>query len=208
MDSFNTFQTHTRTTGVYPSKEIPGAAPALSYLTLGLTGEAGEVSEHIADLTRDNNGALDADRRALLIKEVGDVSWYLTELTYHLYMNLSELADGDSIAAFQASAPGVEVYPGRDQVGSPAALSWLGHTLTASTGAVADQVKKVLRDDDGVLLLGRQEIIVPHLRRALWALSELSRHLQEPYGQVLAGNVEKLRDRKARGVLQGSGDTR
>lgn len=211
MDSFTAYQHRTHDTAVYPHSGTVGAPLALSYVTLGLNGEAGEVADHIAGLLRDDNGIIDADRRALFLKELGDVTWYVSELAYHLRSDLSALAGDppvDSIAAFQSRAKEIENYPHRDYVGSPAALAWLSQALNASAGAVADQVKKVLRDDDGNLSAERHITITAHLRRVLWALSELSRHLQEPYGRVLAENIAKLADRRARGTLQGSGDTR
>lgn len=64
------------------------AANNLSYLALGLCGEAGEVAEHIKKSIRD--GTLDKDKVAL---ELGDVLWYLANLSDSLGFNLTEIAN-------------------------------------------------------------------------------------------------------------------
>ncbi len=52
-----------------------GAGTSLTIMTMGLSGEVGEVTEHIKKLYRD--GKLDKDA---LKKELGDVQFYLTRL--------------------------------------------------------------------------------------------------------------------------------
>ena len=44
---------------------------------LGLAGESGEVMEKFKKLIRDKQGKLTADDRAEIIKELGDVLWYV-----------------------------------------------------------------------------------------------------------------------------------
>jgi NTP pyrophosphatase (non-canonical NTP hydrolase) len=62
---------------------------AISYPTLGLCGEAGEVAEKVKKHIRDGR-TLD---RAELAKELGDVLWYLAVLADDLGLTLSEIAD-------------------------------------------------------------------------------------------------------------------
>ena len=63
-------------TAIYPLPII--------YPTLGLTGEAGEVSEKIKKVLRDNEGLFDKEKKREIAKEIGDVLWiaqrYLTTL--------------------------------------------------------------------------------------------------------------------------------
>ncbi len=59
---------------MYPGV-VTGSAGELAYLALGLSGEAGEVAEKIKKFIRD--GELDP---VAVVKELGDVFWYLTQL--------------------------------------------------------------------------------------------------------------------------------
>jgi len=63
------------------------------YPALGLAGETGEVIEHVKKMYRDSSRVLDAERRAKLIKEIGDVLWYIAVLTEDLGIPLSEVAE-------------------------------------------------------------------------------------------------------------------
>lgn len=71
------------------SKEWEFAVP---YLTLGLNGEAGEVAEKVKKLYRDNGGVLTPEAREALVKEMGDVLWYLAVLAHVLEVPLEEVA--------------------------------------------------------------------------------------------------------------------
>ena len=76
-------------TAVYPSDV------ALSYLALGLTGEAGEVAEKIKKILRDKGGYIDGDSRLEIAKEVGDVLWYCANLLNHLGVVMGDAAQGN-----------------------------------------------------------------------------------------------------------------
>lgn len=92
---FDTYQERIADFAVYPQKNT-GSPQELSYLALGLTGEAGEVAEKIKKYLRD--GELD---KLLVAKELGDVLWYLTRLANALgddlfsvaVMNIQKLQD-------------------------------------------------------------------------------------------------------------------
>ena len=61
---------------------------ALTYLSLGLAGEAGEVASKLAKNVRDNT-PIDTDAIA---KELGDVLWFVAVLADHIGYNLSQIA--------------------------------------------------------------------------------------------------------------------
>jgi len=84
--TFDHYQEIAATTAIYP-KNI-----ALLYLGLKLCGEAGEVSEQIAKAYRDDNGIITPQRSEKLLKELGDVLWYLSETARQLNMQLSHVA--------------------------------------------------------------------------------------------------------------------
>lgn len=65
---------------------------SLSYATLKLNGEAGEVAELIGKALRDDGGVISMERSAKLEKEVGDVLWYVAEICTIMGWSFSELA--------------------------------------------------------------------------------------------------------------------
>lgn len=80
------------------------------------------------------------------------------------------------------------------------------HTLglVGEAGEVAEKVKKAVRDDTE---LSREDLL-KELGDVLFYVAALADLLDEDLGKVGTGNLEKLRDRKARGVIKGMGDTR
>lgn len=99
----------------YPGKGTP---VGLMYCALKLNGEAGELAEHVGKAMRDDGfgctaanrsresssgikrwveyepgvAILTEDRREHLIKEVGDVLWYVAAVARELDLTLSEVA--------------------------------------------------------------------------------------------------------------------
>ncbi len=84
---FNTFQKEARKSAIYPN-----LGSNLSYPTLGLCGEAGEVAEKVKKLFRDKKGKADIQFKTELLKELGDVLWYLSSLTSELGFELDDVA--------------------------------------------------------------------------------------------------------------------
>ena len=80
--------------------------------------------------------------------------------------------------------------------------------LGGEAGEVLDKVKKIMRDDGGVITDGRREAIKGELGDTLWYLAVLCTELGLSLDDVAAANVQKLKDRKERGVIKGSGDYR
>lgn len=65
------------------------------YPTLGLTGEAGEVSEKIKKLIRGGGGfdaPISPETREEIIKELGDVLWYINACAHEVNATLEEVA--------------------------------------------------------------------------------------------------------------------
>ena len=85
--TFEEYQKLSRKTAIYPDKDNNFVYP-----TLGLTGEAGEVAEKIKKVLRDNNGVIDDLRRQEIKKELGDVLWYLSQITTELDLSLDDVA--------------------------------------------------------------------------------------------------------------------
>lgn len=70
-------------TAIYPQPII--------YPTLGLTGEAGEVSEKVKKVLRDNNSIFTEDRKLEIAEELGDVLWYIATLSHDIGYKLEEI---------------------------------------------------------------------------------------------------------------------
>ena len=68
-------------------------SPALMAQVLGLLGESGEVAEKFKKVIRDKNGKLTAEDKQELVKELGDILWYVNSVATLLDSNLSEVAE-------------------------------------------------------------------------------------------------------------------
>lgn len=62
---------------------------------LGVAGEAGEFADKIKKIMRDKKGSFDDDDRDAIIKELGDVLWYVAVVSLYLGVPLSEVAEGN-----------------------------------------------------------------------------------------------------------------
>lgn len=85
--SFDDYQLKSRKTAIYPD-----IGNNIVYPTLGLTGEAGEVAEKVKKILRDKKGIVGRKDKKELIKELGDVLWYLSNIASELNISLGEVA--------------------------------------------------------------------------------------------------------------------
>lgn len=61
------------------------------YPTLGLTGEAGEVSDKVKKVLRDKDGNFDEETNKQIALELGDVMWYCATLANDLSYTLDDI---------------------------------------------------------------------------------------------------------------------
>jgi NTP pyrophosphatase (non-canonical NTP hydrolase) len=85
--NFNDYQQKSRRTALYPNQ-----GDNYVYPTLGLAGEAGEVAEKIKKIIRDKAGKVSDDDRVAITKELGDVLWYVSQLSTELKIKLEDVA--------------------------------------------------------------------------------------------------------------------
>lgn len=62
------------------------------YPVLGLTGEAGEVSDKFKKIMRDKQGVIDDTDKEEIKKELGDVLWYVAIIADTLGIKLEDVA--------------------------------------------------------------------------------------------------------------------
>jgi NTP pyrophosphatase (non-canonical NTP hydrolase) len=98
---FNTYQEQARTTAVYPE------SAKYIYPTLGLCGEAGEVAEKVKKVIRDNGGVFTEEKKREIVKEIGDVLWYIAALLGDLGVTMDESAVGNLEKLFSRKERGV-----------------------------------------------------------------------------------------------------
>jgi NTP pyrophosphatase (non-canonical NTP hydrolase) len=60
---------------------------------LKIAGEAGEVADKVGKLIRDHHSQLSEPKRLELLKELGDVLWYVSAIAYELDSSLEAVAD-------------------------------------------------------------------------------------------------------------------
>ena len=98
---------------------------------------------------------------------------------------------------YQEEASKTAIYPEQYNIVYPA----LG--LAGEAGEVAEKVKKHIRD--GVLNV---DDLKKELGDVLWYLAAIASDLGLNLDDVAESNLKKLRSRKERGVISGSGDNR
>ncbi len=104
---------------------------------------------------------------------------------------------------YQLKARETAIYPDKDNNFIYPTLGLVGEA-----GEVAEKMKKVLRDDGGVISEEKKEEITKELGDVLWYIANLSKELKIPLEDVAQKNIEKLQSRQQRNELHGSGDNR
>ena len=80
--------------------------------------------------------------------------------------------------------------------------------MLSEAGEVAGKAKKVLRDNNGQFLPEQREALADEVGDCLWYIAALCTDLGIGMEVIAQRNLDKLNSRMARGVIQGSGDTR
>ncbi len=105
--------------------------------------------------------------------------------------------------AYQRAARETAQYP---DLGRNLCYPTLG--LNGEAGEVAEKVKKIIRDNAGQVDSDRREGLKKELGDVLWYVAAMCWELGLSMNEVAEHNVAKLRDRKDRGAIRGSGDDR
>ena len=194
------YQEKSRTTALYPN-----LGENIVYPTLGLVGEIGETFEKIKELPSKED-LLFTDGRpnydlifnyepiqnyqekiVEIQKEFGDVLWYLSQCCSELGIDLYDTFH--TSCHFKYSKGTID-------------------DMVVRASRIAEIVKKVIRDKDGVSDNDTVKAILEELSN----ISDCLKNVLEAYDVdihvVAQQNIDKLFSRKERGTLQGSGDNR
>ncbi len=74
------------------SAKYPTCGASFVYPTLGLASEAGEVADKFKKIIRDENGIISEHKKTEIAKELGDVLWYVSQISSELNIPLDEVA--------------------------------------------------------------------------------------------------------------------
>jgi NTP pyrophosphatase (non-canonical NTP hydrolase) len=107
------------------------------------------------------------------------------------------------LSEYQELSRRTATYPG---AGENLVYPTLG--LAGEAGEVAEKVKKLLRDDGGVMSDERRAALAGELGDVLWYVAQVATEAHLDLEEIAQANLDKLLSRKERGVLSGSGDTR
>lgn len=106
-------------------------------------------------------------------------------------------------AMYQEKACETAIFPKRQ------AMEYLTLGLTGESGEIANKVKKFIRDGAAKdEYLAKRIEIAYEIGDVMWYCAVLAQELEMNLGHIMEKNLEKLADRKARGVISGNGDKR
>ena len=160
-----------RTTALYPD-----LGNNIYYPTLGLAGECAEVYDKVYFEATEVE----------IIKELGDVCWYIANLITELKINVDDLTinsvDGDALQ--------------------------LCGMMVISTGVIAECVKKTMRDSGGVMPDEKRSDVIDNIGMIIAYVDAIATIIGSSIDEVTQTNIDKLFSRKERGVIKGDGDNR
>jgi len=214
----NDYQRQASGTAIYPGRLSPHG---MMYCALKMNGEAGELADHIviakvAEGFKPGEIGLRPDRLHLIVKEVGDVMWYLAAMADELETDLNFIYGGEPLVIEN----------------NILAIDTEALVLNAVVGQIAEQLGKAMRDDgygmppsfkpgalrEGdagngkpvmtMLTVERRSKILGLMKDAIQSLKCICGELDIQLQHAMDANIRKLAARKAKGTLSGSGDNR
>jgi NTP pyrophosphatase (non-canonical NTP hydrolase) len=123
-----------------------------------------------------------------------------------------------SFEEYQKLAAGTAIYPKlfsdyEGYIEDAEGLNEMGFVypalgLCGEAGEVAEKIKKIIRDKNGVVDDVDRAAVAKELGDVLWYVAAISKEFGLNMGDIAQGNLDKLAARKERGTLGGSGDNR
>ena len=140
--------------------------------------------------------------RLVCTPNMSEAEQELTILNWIASNNAKAFSD-ETFNDYQAATFETAKYPPQQ------ALEYLSLGIASEAGEVAGKMKKWIRDGDSKMT--REEWVQAmssEIGDVLWYAARLADELGLSLSQIAEDNMDKLLDRKARGVIGGSGDNR
>lgn len=173
------------------------------YPMKGLIGEFGELVEKVKKIERDDNSILTDDKKTQLIKEAGDVLWYLSSLCGELKIRLVNLIplDVNSFDDLKIFMDIIQFNQDRNDING--IIFRMSHNIgTLASLLVGLDAKANLFNND---IFEEMQL---HLTNIILLLYSFCEFFNIKLSHVAQINIDKLKDRHKRGVVSGSGDNR
>ncbi len=166
------------------------------YPTHGLAGEIGELLDKLTD----TDVFVDKDS---IVKEMGDVLWYIVNIAADVEVNFNDVALSISLKpqVGDFTELGAQMKQSNDL--RPALVK-----LPIYSGRINEIAKKIIRDNDGTFRIDQRLVVAETLAELLICLFKIGSSWCINLDDVAQVNIDKLSSRKERGVIQGSGDNR
>jgi NTP pyrophosphatase (non-canonical NTP hydrolase) len=170
------YETHLDQLDKYPTHSRP------TCYILGMVGESVEFFEKYRD-TR--------SEKTELIKELGDIIWYLTRICTHLNFDTQRLLREARTRRSDQKITQQQIL-----------------AIFFNIGKIAEVNKKAIRDKQGRLEESDTTNIKYKIINILEALDKICDAFETTYEEVAQQNLAKLLDRLKRNKIQGGGDNR
>jgi NTP pyrophosphatase (non-canonical NTP hydrolase) len=108
-----------------------------------------------------------------------------------------------NLKEYQNEARRTAIYP---DLGNNIFYPTLG--LAGEAGEVANKVKKIMRDHQGILTDEYREFLKGELGDVMWYIASIASEAGLSLDEIAIKNIEKLDSRLKRGTIQGNGDNR
>jgi NTP pyrophosphatase (non-canonical NTP hydrolase) len=112
-----------------------------------------------------------------------------------------------SFDAYQLATSDTAIYPGANE-GTFEAINYCLVGAAGEIGEIMNKWGKIIRDQSSEIDYDQRKDMGKEIGDVVWFLTRAADELGLPVEMILNENLEKLRSRKARGVLSGSGDNR
>ena len=200
------------TTLKYPgSREELG----LRYVSLGLAGECGEIAEKLKKIIRDQSCEITPSQKEDLIKEVGDVLWYIFGMQYELdsYITDGTFSDIEEVATQglidHLKLPKEEDIKPHEWEGAFLEVTTQAIIASAFVGGIQIEIHPLIHTPDDYEKVNARKAILQILEKVLFSLASITILLGVcSFEEAAQRNLDKLFSRKDRGVISGSGDDR
>lgn len=189
--NLNEYQTLARGTAL-PTAET------LNYLMPGLAGEAGEVAEFFYETEVLPERKDDKE----LLSELADVCWFIALIADIQGWSLEDIVLDGAFDSF-------EQYQNLAHIDAPSySTDLLLKELGMHVGDVQSAWAKSVRDNYGSINPEKEKKIQLGLANTFWSVARIASNYGVDVLDILQSNIDKLYDRKSRGVLGGSGNNR